>query len=408
MKKMLFFLANFFLLMLFSSTSSFAQFTLDLNVPLYGQDTSYYCGAASGQMIMMGYPNPTDNACYGQDHIYNRIQAHKQDNGFYSDPDGLRDAVTELNAPPPPGQYLIFHNTNREIVMHDILYWMAKRNYPTATLINDGDHWVVITGFDTDSDPQVGSATLQTIDIHDPLPADTAPHDDPCTAADEGNEGGIVRHVVGASWYSNDWSAPNSWGTKWLNEYVAIVEPPKIKGRITAKKEKLSGKVISRKRAIELALQHAKERGLFDKDQFKSFRKTTKRRALLVNSKNKRYFIVSFELEKPQASLGAILLNAFTGEFQEIGAFPHPLEYLSEEEAQKIACCSIRACCSFKKEKVRRSEAELIFTRSEQTKSRYRPVWKITMWVRDTKVVRYVSQLGQVYLELTPPVFGGD
>ena len=135
---------------------------------------------------------------------------------------------------------------------------MATRNYPTATLINDGDHWVVITGFETDSDPRVGNATLQAIDIHDPLPADIAPHDDPCTAADEGNESGVMRHVTGTSWYSNDWSGPNSWGTKWLNEYVAIVEPPKIKGKIAANEEILSGKVISQERAIELALQHAK------------------------------------------------------------------------------------------------------------------------------------------------------
>ncbi len=402
MRKRIVFVIVFCFFTLITHKISFAQFNRTLNVPLYGQDTSYYCGAASAQMMMMGYPNPADHRCNGQNHIYNRIQAHKQDNGFYSDPEGLRDTVMELNPPPAPGRYIIFHNTDRDIVMHDILFWMAERNYPTATLINHGAHWVVITGFQTDNDPRTGSATLQTIDINDPAPQDYPPHDDPCTPVDEGNEGGTARHVTGTSWFSNDWKDPNSYGTTWLNEYLAVVEPPKVLGKVTAEEEIFYGKVISPEEAEELALQHIRDRKLYEKKPYRFVRDTYPRRAFLVNEKYKGYYVVPFEFEKEELSPGAVLLNAYTGEFQEIGAFPRPLEYLSREEAIQIAICSVR------KKPTKPPVAELMFEISEQTRSRYRPIWKVSIPVEEITVIRYVNQLGLTYLELTSPLYGGD
>jgi hypothetical protein len=144
-----------FILVGFFPLGASAQYTLDLNGLLYGQDTSFYCGAASAQMIMQNYPNPAGNACFGQAHIYNRIQAHKQDNGYYSDPEGLRGAIMELNSPPAGGRFSIFHDADRNQVMHSMLYWMAEREYPSATLVNSGDRWVVVTGFATNVDPRM-------------------------------------------------------------------------------------------------------------------------------------------------------------------------------------------------------------------------------------------------------------
>ena len=54
------------------------MFTKDLsaNVPLYGQEQCIYCGAASGQMIRNGYPNPADRLFYTQLSIWNTIQVN--------------------------------------------------------------------------------------------------------------------------------------------------------------------------------------------------------------------------------------------------------------------------------------------------------------------------------------------
>ncbi len=381
--------------------SSYGEYTLTLNVPLYGQDTGYYCGAASSQMIMMGYPSLASRQCYTQDFIYNAIQATKQDNGFYTDPDGLRDTLMNLNPPPAAGHFSLFSNANRDTIMHDMLYWMSIRSYPSAALINGGAHWVVITGFQTDINPQTGNAVLQSIDVNDPAPADIAPHDNPCTTANEGNEGGTIRHVTGASWFSNDWQNPNGYGTKWLNQYVAVVEPPSVKGSITAKQEVEKGEVISAEEALKLSLRHVKERKLAERKEFRYLSKTRPTRALLVNKRHKGYYIVPFEDENRRAPL-AVLLNAYTGDFQEIGAFRHPIEYLSQQEAVDIAVCSIR------KKPARRPVVELEYAVSEQMKSRYRPLWKVTMAEEKTPIIRYISQLGEVFTEVTPVPIGGD
>lgn len=401
MKKAISFI--FFSVVFFSylSDNAKADYTLSLTVPIYGQDTSYYCGAASGQMVMMGYPSAGASRCFGQDNVYNTIQSLKQDYGFYTDPDGLRDAVMNLNPPASPGHYSIFHDSAPANVMHGILYWMASRNYPTATLINQGDHWVVVTGFTTDVDPRTGNATLLSIDINDPLPQDFAPHDNPCTTAIEGNEGGSFRTVTGTSWFSNEWNNPNRWGTKWLNEYVAIVEPPHVQGRVTAKKEVEKGKPISAESALILAKKHVSERKLKEKKQFGFLRNTSPKKAFLVNGRFKGYYIVPFEQKDGRIS-GAVLLNAYTGNFQEIASFNRYMQYLSEREAVRIAVCTIGKKPSGK------PSAELVFRSAEQIRSRYQPVWKVVVPVGKMKIERYVSQLGEVFIELSPKVLGGD
>jgi hypothetical protein len=352
-------------------------------------------------MIMMGYPNMASRQCFAQDQIYTTIQAKKQDNGFYTDPDGLRDTLMSLNPPPVQGHFSIFSDAGNGTVMHDMLYWMSIRNYPSAALINGGDHWVVVTGFRTDVNPQTGNAVLQSIDINDPDAPDAAPHDNPCTAVNEGNEGGTIRHVTGASWFSNDWQNPNKWGTKWLNKYVAVVEPPAMKGSISARKEVEKGEVISAEAALKLVLRQIKELKLIESRKFSFLNKAKVRRALLVNRNYKGFYLVPLEYED-RRSPGAILLNAYTGDFQEIGAFANPLEYLTEEEAVNIAVCSIR------KNPLKRPVGELEYRASEQMKSRYRPLWKVTITVGKSEIIRYVSQLGEVFTEITPLLIGGD
>lgn len=391
------------LAVLLAAGTACAQFTLGLNVPLYGQDTSYYCGAASAQMMMMGYPNPADRACFGQTHIYNRIQAHKQNNAYYTDADGLRDTVMELN-PPPLGHYSIFHNTDRDIVMHDNLYWMASREYPTATLIWGGAHWVVISGFQTDVDPRAGNAVLQSIDINDPAPMDYPPRDDPCTVPDEGNEGGTFRQMTGTAWYANDWANPTDAAGKWQDEYIAIVEPPAVAGRITVREpEAFCGDVIPAGTAVELATRYVREMNLFRREPFAFLLKTRPKTAFLVNREFKGYYLVPFQ-SKDGLCPGAIILNAYTGAFQEVGAFARPLPYISEEEAIGIAACSARRGTPGP------GAAELVFEYSEQTRSRYRPVWRVMVAAeREHPVlVRYVDQLGQVFVALTRPPLWGD
>ena len=138
-------------------------------------------------------------------------------------------------------------------------------------------------------------------------------------------------------------------------------------------------------------------------------RETSAKRALLANKEHKAYYIVPFE-SRDQKSPAAMLLNAYTGEFEEVAAFPHPVEYISKEDAIKIALCSTRAVplCTKPTRLPVNITAELVYKPSEQVKSRYFPIWQVTIPARDTRTTRYISQIGEVFVGLTPLAFGGD
>jgi hypothetical protein len=227
-----------------------AQYSVSLTVPLTAQKNDHYCGPASAQMTMMSYPTASSRKCFQQDYIYSIIQKMKQDMDFYSDPDGVKDAIRSLNPPAGEDDFRISSGTDRTAVMHDILYSMSARKYPSVVLVNGGDHWVVVTGFKTDVDPRTGSSVLQELEINDPWPPAASKHD-PCTSGESG--GGVVRIVTGSSWYGNDWATPNRWGAKWLNKYVAVIGSAQAQGTVIAREEVNKVEVISALEAVNLA-----------------------------------------------------------------------------------------------------------------------------------------------------------
>ena len=167
------------------------------DVPSNGQESCCWCGAASAQMIMDGYPDPTDRVFIDQGppnlpNCWDTIQANNSTDptdvaqNWCTDPQGLRNCLRTLN-PPPGGTWNIYSDT-RDTVMFNILYWMNRNNYPVATLINRGGHWVVIVGYESDIEPVSGSTPiLQQITYNDPEPHNV----------------GAVITKTGNLWYNN-------------------------------------------------------------------------------------------------------------------------------------------------------------------------------------------------------------
>jgi len=60
----------------------------NLAVPYYQQETDYYCGAAVAQMWIDFH-----SSLVSQDTLYTYIQNHNSESGWYTDPQGLEDAV---------------------------------------------------------------------------------------------------------------------------------------------------------------------------------------------------------------------------------------------------------------------------------------------------------------------------
>ena len=111
----------------------------------------------------------------------------------------------------------------------------------------------------------------------------------------------------------------------------------------------------------------------------------------------KYYYFVPFGWEKDGSARGWFVINAYDGNFQEVGGYRTKFLCLSKEEAIKIALNALRETGVEKYEIIK---AELIFKYSEQAYGRQFPLWQVTI---DRLLPLYVGQDGKVYWELTPP-----
>jgi len=379
------------------------MYTVDLsaNVPLYGQQLCYWCGAASGQMARNGYPNPIDRLYYAQSDVWNTIQAYNSTApadvaaGWATDPDGLEGALMNL-ANPAGVDWVVDANASRDAVLHFMLYWMSVKNYPSPVLVNQGGHWVVVVGYETDVNPQTSSAvTLEQITFNDPEPHNI----------------GTVTTMTGSQWYNGPWNGSVVYTGTWHNEYVAVVEPPKPKGTVRVRVENRTGREpIPAQQAIESAIRHAREQRLGERPGYRVFARddVEPTGALLVHDeplmdrrqeKPVAYYIVPFgvrgERERGQPSVrAAVLVNAYTGHLEETTVFGRPIHYLTEEAALDVAAKALNA-------DRKKMKATLMFQPSKVSHIRTFPFWRVAFGEHTI----YIDQLGEVFgrLELSVP-----
>lgn len=342
-----------------------------LTLPDHSEEALNWCGPATGQMIMEGYPSGSCSKL--QEDIWMAIQGYKTETMWDTDPAGLKEAMKHLC--PPAGTWSVHAKTDPQAVMYDAVYWMTKNNYPAAGLLNTlshnaytahTEHWVAIRGIITDKNPTLPGNTsvdLKFVWFNDPaVPL---------------GDSSIERFVTGSTWFS-EFQPVTKVGSGYQGKYVAIIEPPEIKGKSIAPAEILIGKVITPEDALKYTAKWIEEYKLYKMEPYKILKKAKPLMPLLVNKNHGGYYIIPYSVEeKGQLAQAALIVNAYTGDFQEVGAFK-PVTYLPEEEAVNIALKHLKV------EKPKKVNAELIFPIGEQTVSRYFPIWKVTV---DRKVL---------------------
>jgi hypothetical protein len=380
-------------------------FTKDLggNVPLYGQEQCVWCGAASGQMARNGYPNPADRLFYAQVNVWNTIQVHNStapaDAGWATDPHGLTGCLQSLSNPPGV-DWVEFDNTSRDQLMFDILYWMDQRNFPAPVLVNQGGHWIDIVGYVTDIEPVWGSSpTLQTITVHDPEPHNV----------------GTATTQTAAQWYAGYWNGSIIYSGTWFNQYVAVIEPPKGKGKVRVQRVTRTGtKLLTPSQAVEAARKWVAELKLGEQSRYSllSRRDVQPLEPMVVEDRPPRsrarnvphYYIVPFGFKNETHERGSglaricVLVNAYTGAFEEVTAFGSPVRYLPREEALSIVAAAMQTTPA----QLRKAETTLMFQPSDITHVRTYPFWRVKI---DRRTV-YIDQLGQLYGKLLPSIPG--
>lgn len=363
------------------SPNAWALHSVMLSVPDHPEEALNWCGPATGQMIMEGYP--AGSCTKLQEDIWMSIQSNKVETMWDTDPDGFKKAMNNLC--PPTGSWNVYSDTDPQKIMHSVAKWMTINNYPVAGLLNTvahndytahTEHWIAIRGIITDLTPTTNSSvTLQFIWFNDP-------------AVDLGDPA-LVRFVSGSTWYS-EFQPVTKAGSSYFGKYVAVIEPPKKKGIAIAPAEVLIGKLITKDDALRYAARWIEEYKLYEREPYKLIKNAKPLAPFLVNKDHGGYYIIPYSTnENSQLASAAVIVNAYTGGFQEVGAFK-PVSYMQKEDAVNTAFKYLNVA------KPKKVDAELIFPAGEQTVSRYFPIWKVTV---DNKVIG-VKRQGKIYTKI--------
>ena len=376
---------------------------LSANVPFYGQQQCDWCGAASAQMSRNGYPNSADRLFYSQQDLWNTIQLHNStlpaDVIWATDPHGLTGCLQSLDNPAGVN-WVEFAEPAGNALLFEILYWMDQRSYPAPVLINRGGHWVIIVGYVTDVRPVAGSnPTLRTITINDP----------------DAHKNGTTTLFTAAQWRAGPWNGSIIFSGTWLNKYVAVIEPPAQAGNVVVQVVSRTGEtLLAPQQAVRFAYRGIEEYQLDrqPKYAFLAHEKVVAGGALLVQEgigarpfgETPHYYIVPFGFRHDFAEGGSqltrvvILVNAFTGAFEEVTTFGQPIRYLPKWEALAIVASALHQDLHEFKD----VEAGLRFEPGDITHIRAYPFWEIKL---DERTV-YVDQLGKLYGKFLPSIPG--
>lgn len=347
-----------------------------LSVPEYSEEALNWCGPATAQMIMEGYPSSACSVL--QEDIWAQVLLGKTEALWDTDPAGMRSALKTLC--PPPGTWSVYHKPDPADLMFRVAYWMTRNNFPVA-LVKDtvahntytahSEHWVAIRGIITDADPTTtSSVNLEFVWFNDPSPANLG---DPA----------VVRFVTGTQWYA-EFQPVTKVGSSYHGEHVAVIEPPVVSGVAIAKAKLLFGSLISADQAKEFASRWIKEKKLYDIETYKILANAKPLPPLLVNRNHGGYFIVPYSTDGKLAQ-AAVIVNAYNGDFEEVGAFK-PLRYLDENQAANIALQTLKISPPSGPGGINPQPeppkelyvAELVFPEGQQVVSRYFPIWQIT------------------------------
>src|SRR5271165_2626151 len=387
------------------------QVDVSANVPLFGQQMCYWCGAASAEMARDGYPDPANRVYYTQAALWNIIQAHNSTaaadvaENWATDPTGLAGCLQSLSS--APVDWVSYFQPAAASVMFFMLHWMDIEHYPSPVLVNQGGHWVVVVEWQADIKPITGSSpTLQQIRFYDPEPHNI----------------GTDTTMSAAQWYAGPWNGAVIYPGTWFNNYVAVVEPPLPKGEVKiVTVNRIGDNLLKPEQAVEFARRWIQEQRLPERHQYSLLRRPDvqnhapmlvrehtgqpeRGKLPVMTARVPQYYIVPFGLRGEVGHDGAplarvcVLVNAYTGAFEEVTRFGEPVRYLSQQEALNTVARALHA----DPQELRGATATLMFQAGEITHVRTYPFWHIEYKNRNF----YIDQLGRLYNTLQPSIPG--
>jgi hypothetical protein len=371
-------------------------FDISDNVTPYKQEELNWCGPANAQMCRNGYPISGERLYFTQQSLWDQMSFYNSNdpndlNRWNSDPLGVKGCLQNL-ANPSGINWEVFADPNPDVVLISMLSGMNYARFPSPVLINEGEHWVCVVGWETDNAPVAGSnPKLQSIDYFDSLHdvGDAYTHQSAnAFLGDEGTPG--------------PWTYPVTYPGTWENGFVAIVQTSFVQvAQLTgqaiipmplSQQEKL----LDREDALEAAQRLIEALGKRRRFGILTRNDVTPYDPMLVYNRAgaPQYYIVPFGIAGEHDDRGALvrvvmLINPFTGAFDEATAFSKPIRYLTREEAINAVAAAMRTGHS----KLGHDPATLMFQPGEISQTRSQPFWRIEVGER----ALYVDQRGRVY-----------
>jgi hypothetical protein len=166
--------------------------------------------------------------------------------------------------------------------------------------------------------------------------------------------------------------------SQWNGEYVGVYEPPQVEGRVVAPKPVYGPRIIRNLDLLrEMAISHVDQLQLAERPGmrlFTEFSPLQPIRARVSRTGGRSYYIVPFA-ESPKKVQAAIILNAYTGVYEESILLPKDcfLQFLTKAEAFEMAVKHY----GVKPEWL--TSPRLIHTPSVETPNRFFPVWHVSL-----------------------------
>ncbi|GAB7015237.1 C39 family peptidase [Methanogenium cariaci] len=350
----------------------------NLGVTYYSQETDYYCGPAVAQMW-------TDfhSSFIGQDTLYNFIQNHNIESGWYTDPQGLEDCV-ENYIPNIVADDHKWSSADSAIMGQAID--IVNRGIPSASLISEGYHWTLMKG--VSYTPYGGQIyQINGVWIHDPWYT-MAPN---------------IYYSVNL--WKNEFTQVDFLSSTWDNYWVTVQGYWGSRNKPDYEKETENIRFTDESEVSTLltkdtdiacfARDQMNKQGLFQEE----LKGTTPGKTLLVYSLDEKYpdyYLISFEKNGIPVVISMISIKDDTAMFGACAALENVTSIImpSLEEAKKVFYDEgYEDQWSFR----------LVWKPCEQTMSKFMPIWEFSNDINETKYVGYnqFRQQVMVYDELT-------
>ena len=299
----------------------------DLSVPYHQQDTDYYCGAASAQMVL----DSIGAGLLDQDNLYNDCHSHSTtEAGWYTAPDGLRWTLNHRKPPSFGNHFVLFSPKSEETISRKIIWTIHHYKVAPVALVYGSDHWIVVRGYRASHSPADSMDTSYSIDgfmVNNPWPptpswsdpslAPPPPHRKHDGCGTGGNRGVVNEHLSYTVW--QDTYMTGVPGGHWAGEYVAVCDPDPLPEGVgpSAERRPLRDRLLSAEEATELSLEGLREHGLLELESYnQALSNSELGQPLLVQRLDRTdtfYYIIPW-IRGTSARL-AVLLDGRSGEY---------------------------------------------------------------------------------------------